>query len=124
MNQVTVVRKSKISGKGVFALQDFKKGEVILKWNPKPLKKSEIKLLSPREKTYIVHLVKKYFLMQSPERYVNHSCEANTTVKNDSDVAVRDIKKDEEITSDYIKTKGGSSFECKCGSRKCRKIIS
>lgn len=124
MGNSIIVKKSKISGKGVFALRDFKKGEIILKWNPKPLKKSEIESLLPREKTYVVHLGKKYFLMQAPERYVNHSCGANTTVKDNSDVAIRKIKKGEEITSDYIKTSGGSSFECKCGSKKCRKIIS
>ncbi len=120
------MKKSKISGKGVFALRDFKRGEIVLKWKPKLIKKSEVKLLSPREKTYIVHLSKKYMLMQSPERYINHSCEANTTVKNNSDVAARHIKKGEEITSDYIKTKtkGENNFKCKCGSKKCRKIIS
>lgn len=117
------IKKSKISGKGVFALRDFKNGEVVLRWNPKLIKKSEINSLSTREKTYIVNFDKKYFLMQSPERYVNHSCEANTTVKNNSDVAVKNIKKGEEITSDYIKTQGGVSFQCKCGSKKCRKII-
>ena len=124
MNDGIAVKKSKISEKGVFALRDFKKGEVVLKWSPKPIKKSEIDSLSAREKTYIVNLGKKYFLMQSPERYVNHSCESNTTVKNNSDVAVRNVKKGKEITSDYVKTQGGASFQCKCGSKKCRKIIS
>ncbi len=36
-----VVKKSKIIGKGVFAIRDFKKGEVVLKWNPKPITKFE-----------------------------------------------------------------------------------
>jgi GxxExxY protein len=31
--------------------------------------------------------------MQPPEKFVNHSCEANTQVKNSCDVAVRNIKK-------------------------------
>jgi SET domain-containing protein len=124
MDKYIIIKKSKISGKGVFALRDFKKGEIVLKWNPKPINKLEIESLSARGKTYIVYSGKKYFIMQSPERYVNHSCEANTTVKNNSDVAVRNIRKGEEITSDYIKTQGGSNFKCKCGSKKCRKIIS
>lgn len=124
MGKDFIIKKSKISGRGVSALRDFDKGEVIFKWNPKPIRKSEIELLSARDKTYVVQLNRRYFIMQDPERYVNHSCEANTTVKDNSDVAIRKIKKGEEITSDYIKTNGGSSFGCKCGSKKCRKIIS
>ncbi len=123
MTKNIIIKKSKISGKGVFALRDFEKGEVVLRWNPKPIKKSEMELLSVREKNCVIPFSGRYFIMQSPERYINHSCEANTTVKDNSDVAIREIKKGEEITSDYIKTKGGSSFECKCGSKKCRKII-
>lgn len=124
MGRDFIIKKSKINGKGVFALRDLDKGEVIFKWNPKPIRKSEIESLSARDKTYVVQLNRRYFIMQAPERYVNHSCEANTTVNDNSDVATRKIKKGEEFTSDYIKTKGGSSFECKCESKKCRKIIS
>jgi len=32
-----VVKKSKISGKGVFASRDFKKGEIVLRWRPKKI---------------------------------------------------------------------------------------
>ena len=59
-----------------------------------------------------------YFLMQIPERYVNHSCNANTFVKNNSDIAIRDIKKGEEITSNYSDSEP-LDFECKCGSENC-----
>lgn len=61
--------------------------------------------------------------MQPPEKYVNHSCEANTKVKNHSDVAIRHIKKGEEITSNYIKEGSFSSFVCKCGSKRCKGVI-
>ena len=124
MDKDFIVKKSEISGRGVFVLRDFEKGETILKWNPKPIKRLEIESLSNREKKYILHSGRKYFLMQSPEKYVNHSCSANTIVKDNADVAIRKIKKGEEITSDYIKTKGGGGFRCKCGSKNCRKIIS
>ena len=61
--------------------------------------------------------------MQSPERFVNHSCESNTTVKNRSDIAIKNIKKGEEITSNYS-SHGIESFKCKCGSKGCKGIIS
>ncbi len=60
--------------------------------------------------------------MQSPERFVNHSCDANTSVKNKCDIASRDIKKGEEITSDYS-NQGVELFKCCCGSKNCKKII-
>lgn len=61
--------------------------------------------------------------MQAPEKYVNHSCEPNTTAKGFCDVAIRNIKKGEEITGNYEETAGGASFKCSCGSTNCKKII-
>jgi len=58
--------------------------------------------------------------MQVPEKYVNHSCNANTRVGNQCDIAIRDIKKGEEITSDYGKEGSFISFKCECGSKNCR----
>ena len=123
MNKDIIVKKSKINEKGVFAARDFRKGEVVLKWDPKILEESEIENLKDSQKHYLYEVGKnKYFLMQPPEKFVNHSCEANTQVKNSCDIAIRDIKKGEEITSDY--GKGGSvSFVCRCGSKNCRGVI-
>jgi len=87
MSNDIIVKKSKIDKKGVFAARDFKKGEVVLKWNPLPLKKSAINLLPEKEKHYLLKVKNNSFLMQPPERYVNHSCEANTYVKNQCDIA-------------------------------------
>jgi SET domain-containing protein len=124
MKKDVLVKKSKIHGKGVFANRNFTKGEVVLQWKPKILRKSDIKKLSARQKHYIYQVSEdKYFLMQPPEKYVNHSCDANTKVKNYSDVAARAIKKGEEITSNYIKEGSFSSFICKCESKKCKGLI-
>lgn len=119
-----IVKKSKIHGKGVFALRDFKKGETVLEWNLKPLKKSEVAFLPLSKKKRVMHINKKYFLMLSPGRYVNHSCEANSKIKNMSDVAIRNIKKGEEITSRYKKAfAGGINFKCDCKGKKCKQTI-
>jgi len=117
-----IVKKSKINKKGVFAARDFRKGEIVLKWNPKILKKSEVEKMTSGEKHYINKIGNKYFLMQAPEKFVNHSCESNTRVKNQHDIAVRNIKKGEEITSNYGKD-SIVSFKCRCGSKKCRGMI-
>lgn len=122
MNNFTV-KKSKIHKKGVFAANNIKKGEIVLKWKPKILKKSTVEELQNNQKHYIYRKDNKYFLMQPPERYVNHSCDANTKVKNNSDVAMRNIKNGEEITSDYGKIGGSISFKCACHSKKCRGAV-
>ncbi len=114
-----IIKKSKIQGKGVFANKDFKKEEIVLKWNPKKLTKEEVDKLTTKQKHYLYKERSKYFLMQSPERYVNRSCDANTIPKNLCDVAVKSIKKGEEITSNYLNV----SFKCKCGSKGCMNKI-
>lgn len=119
-----IVKKSKINNKGVFADRKFKKGEVVLSWNPKALKASEAKKIPIGKRHYIYKSIDNgYFLMQSPEKYVNHSCDPNTETRNQCDVAIRDIKKGEEITSDYTKQGASASFICMCGSGKCRGFI-
>jgi len=123
MQKDIVVEKSKINKKGVFALHDFKKGEVVLKWNPNVITKAAVGQLPARQRAYVLHSGRKYFLMQAPEKFVNHSCESNTLPKNFCDVARRNIKKGEEITSDYGR-ENLESFSCTCGSKKCKKIIS
>ncbi len=123
MSKDIIIKKSKINKKGVFAARDFRKGEVVLKWNPKILEQSEIGKLKNNQKQYLKKVGRnKYFLRQSPEKFVNHSCEANTRSKNGCDVAIRKIKKGEEITSDYGKD-SLVSFVCKCGSKNCRGVI-
>ena len=115
-----VIKKSKIQGRGVFANRNFKKGEVVLRWKPKALKASEAKKLPIKKRHYIYKTSEgKYSLMQPPEKYINHSCDANTTVRNYYDVATRDIKKGEEITSDYAREGSSTSFICNCDSKIC-----
>lgn len=119
MAKDVTIKKSKINKKGVFAARDFKKGEIVLKWNPKILGKVKVEKLKDNQRHYLYKVAKnRYFLMQSPEKFVNHSCEANTRVKNNYDVAIRNIKKGEEITSDYGKN-SSVVFACKCGSKIC-----
>ena len=121
MNDIEV-KKSKIIGKGVFALRDFKKGEVVLKWNPKSITKAEAENLPSAEKNYVLHRGRKFYIMQDPERFVNYSCESNTFTKDFSDIASRDIKKGEEITTTHDE-EDINAFECRCGSKKCKTII-
>lgn len=119
-----IVRKSKIHGKGVFANRNFLKGEVVIKYNLKKLTKEEFDNLLKEEKHFISKEGNDYFLFLPPERYVNHSCDANTNSINNCDIAIKDIKKGEEITGDYSKENiPNLSMKCNCGSKNCKGII-
>lgn len=119
MNTV-IIKPSKIHGKGVFAARDIKKGETVLKWNPEVLTEKEVAALSTEDRKLTFKVgPDRYYYMQEPERYMNHSCENNTTVQNDSDVAIRDIKAGEEITANY-NDDGIEEFACNCGSGHCK----
>lgn len=114
------VKDSLISGKGLFATQTIRKGEAVLQWHPKVLTKEQAaKLPKDEQEHYLYPDVDKMLWMQPPERYVNHSCESNTHVVGQSDVASRDILPGEEITSDYMDVET-ESFKCTCGSSRCR----
>lgn len=122
MSKDIIVKKSKLNKKRVFAAHDFRRGEVVLKWKSKRiLTKNEVDRLPESERHYVSHYTHgEYLLQQAPERFVNHSCDPNTKVQNNSDVAIRDIKKGEEITSDYSVADIQIHFTCKCGSKNCK----
>ncbi len=104
-----IIKKSRIgqfsNGKGVFAKRDFKKDEVVIKYNLKPLTKEEFENLPEDEKEFTHKHQEVMQLYSIPERYVNHSPHPNTIqdLERKCDVAKRDIKKGEEITTDASK---------------------
>ena len=104
MNDV-VIGKGNLSGRGIFAYRDFKKGEVVIKYSLKPLTEDEFKKLSKIEKNFTHNHFGVIYLYSIPERYVNHSSNPNTIqdLKNKCDVAIKNIKKGKEITTDATK---------------------
>lgn len=121
-----LVKKSKIEGLGVFAARDFKKGEVVIKYDfPKILTKKKVEQLPEKEKKYVSSVGEgKYILHQAPARFVNHSCDANTYSNHLSDIAKRTIKKGEEITANYLEEKVPEmKMRCKCASKNCIGMI-
>lgn len=120
------IKESKIQGKGVYAQRDFKKGETVIVWHPEEIvSKENISKLSSDEQNHTDYIGNgKYVLMGSPEKFVNHSCSPNTYVHNKKDIAMRNIKNGEEITTDYaLNGIDDWELECKCRSKNCRKTI-
>lgn len=99
------IDKGKLLGKGVYAKRDFKKGEVVIKYRLKPLTQEEFERLPDWEKEFTHIHWGVIGLYSEPERYINHSENPNTyqDLKRKCDIALRDIKKGEAITTDATK---------------------
>ncbi|MCX8194279.1 MAG: SET domain-containing protein-lysine N-methyltransferase, partial [Candidatus Pacearchaeota archaeon] len=118
------VKKSKINGKGLFAKENIKKGSrvgivagLIIPDNENSYKKYNINYLHPINYNYVI-------VNQNITRYINHSCEPNCGLRNGIEIiALRNIKKDEEITIDYDTLEYDWKMKCNCKSKNCRKVI-
>ncbi|MCM8765394.1 MAG: SET domain-containing protein [Candidatus Omnitrophica bacterium] len=131
------IAKSPISGRGVFAKELIKKGEIIAVWGGDIVTEKELKSLSrkgfPAVYHYATQIAEGFYLISDrrgkfleDDDYFNHSCQPNAGIKGHLVmVAMRDIKPGEEITYDYAMTDAGFkySFKCSCGMNNCRKII-
>lgn len=104
MNDVTI-GKGELAGKGVYANRDFAKGEAVIQYHLKPLTQEEFEDLLESEKMFTHFHWGQIQLYSEPERYVNHSENPNTyqDLVKQQDIALRDIKKGEMITSDATK---------------------
>jgi len=91
-----------------------------MKWDASViLAKNEARKIPKRHRKYLVFFKGRYIMAQSPEKYLNHSCEPNTKEGRLCDVAARDIKKGEELTTDYsVNAPPHIKMKCLCGSRK------
>jgi SET domain-containing protein len=119
-----VVRPSSIHKFGAFAGSFIPKGTILPWENTREMSQEEFSKLPPNERRFTDIQDGKMFLVGEPERYVNHSCDNNTAPGPLCDIAIRDIKEDEEITSDYSNFFIlDGSFKCDCGSRNCRGVI-
>lgn len=124
----TIVKSSPIQGKGVCATVDINKNEVVLEIDDSHVVIDTSKLTKEQNEYDCDYLENgKVILMQSPEKYINHSCDPSTYVKTINGVrkvlAIKDIKKGDEITYDYsINGDNDGTFTCHCGSNICRGV--
>lgn len=116
----TEVRSSGQLGRGVFALREFRKGDIVIKGVVEKVIKGR------GEHTFTIHGV--HVVLAGPACLVNHSCDPNCRhVFNESGtfdfVARRDIARDEQVTHDtsaYEYEVEHFSQTCLCGSDNCR----
>lgn len=111
----TTISLSKIHGIGLVTNQFIPKGKTVWKFTPRfdiKLSKQNLEKLSKQAReqmlnyTYLDQKTEEYILCSDDARFFNHSVTPNTTHIYEKDkygqtVAVKDIKKGEEITCDY-----------------------
>ena len=124
------IRTNSLNGKGIFAKENIKKGEIVFIKGGHILTRDEI--FSSGVINSYFPISDEYFLgatnKDEEDRiklYQNHSCNPNVGLHGEiTFVAMRDIEKDEELTVDYAFIDNEDySFECTCGSNNCRKTI-
>ena len=127
-----VVKQSAIQGRGLFALEAIKKGEIVcIKgghiFDRKTLREVQ-ESLGPAE----IQIAEDLFIgpLTSDERegsmiFSNHSCAPNIGVQGQIIfVAMRDIEAGEELTHDWATTDDDDfEMECNCGAETCRKVV-
>lgn len=113
-------------GKGLFAKKPIKEGEVIFEFTGELV---NFKQTINRQDNFGDPLqIDKdlYINLEEPVRFINHSCNPNTGIKNDVIlIALKDIWKGEELYFDYSTTMDEAHWimQCRCGHTNCRKII-
>ncbi|MFN7038276.1 MAG: aminoglycoside phosphotransferase family protein [Alphaproteobacteria bacterium] len=113
MRNNIVICLGNLNGKGVYANRDFKAGEIVIKYNLKPLSEEEYTKLPESEKSFTHKRLDQIYLYLEPERYVNHAINPNThqDFVIQADIALCNIMKGEMITSNAMKDEVSSLVE-------------
>jgi len=136
------VRRSRIQGRGAFAVKPIRKGQLIDEYWGEHISHEESERRyddnDGRHHTFLFILdddtVVDARRKGTDARYINHSCDPNCeTIIEDGRIfikAIRAIKPDEEIVYDYrfewqdeYEPVDVRYYACRCGSKKCRGTI-
>ena len=126
------IKKSNIDNKGLYASKNIKAKQIVIHYKGKLVTKKEVEK-NPKfdndKAIYLFNLNNRYDLDGDFEynaaRLINHSCDPNCEVNGKGlklwIFALRDIKKDEELSYDYGfgYDKDYKQFVCKCGANNC-----
>ena len=128
----TEIKESTIKGKGLFAKEDIKKGEIVFIKSGHIVGYEEMKKVEEELGEYCLQIDDDFYLcprtkeeVEDTAIFINHSCEPNIGPDGQiTFVALRDIKAGEELCYDYAMTTARNyKLGCNCGSKNCRKII-
>ena len=126
------VKKSKIDKNGLYANCDIKKGTKIIEYKGKIITRrhsEESSKFDNKKAIYLFNLNKKYDLdgdfKFNIARLINHSCNPNCEAAGAGlkvwVYAIKDIRRNEELSYDYGFSYGEDykQFPCRCGAKNC-----
>ncbi|MCX8521604.1 MAG: SET domain-containing protein-lysine N-methyltransferase [Rhodoferax sp.] len=134
------VRLSEVHGKGVFALVDIAKGEIIIEYLGERISWIEAQRRHPHDPqnpnhTFYFHLDDQHVIDAryggNSARWINHSCDGNCeAVAQDGRIFIqarRNIPAGDELNFDYglviderYTAQLKAEYPCWCGTKKCR----
>ena len=129
------LQNSSKSGRGLFAIEEIKKGEVVADYTTgfgKFVTTKEADEIYDKGLDHMIQVDDDLFFAATEKNETedadlfNHSCNPNCGIKDKLKiVTMRDIKTNEELAIDYAMTESSEySFACNCNSPNCRKIVS
>ena len=125
-------KKSGINNLGLFAKGDINKGEKVIEYKGKKFTHKQVEendRFDNSKAIYLFTLNERYVLDGDTKintaKYINHSCDPNCEVDIIKGkiwiIAIKDIKKGDELSYDYGFGYDADfrQFPCKCGSKNC-----
>ena len=126
------IKKSNIDNKGLYAAKNITSGKIIINYKGKLVTKKEVEK-NPKfdndKAIYLFNINNRYDMdgdfKYNDARLINHSCNPNCEVEGKGlklwIVAIKDIKKGEELSYDYGfgYDEDYKQFVCKCGAKNC-----
>jgi uncharacterized protein len=132
ISRKAIVKESSIHGRGLFAVESIKKGEIVCIKGGYIFDRQKLNVMPSWFHAAEVQVGDDLFIgpLQETERegsmiFSNHSCEPNIGVQGQIVfLAMRDIQAGEELTHDWATTDDDDyQLTCNCGSTSCRKTI-
>ncbi|PSM32004.1 SET domain-containing protein-lysine N-methyltransferase [Haliangium sp. UPWRP_2] len=128
-----VVKKSPIAQSGIFATENIKQGEVLIRWGGEVFTIQEV-LDGATDDDTACQIDDEHYIAfakghgQDADDFMNHSCDPNTWMEDEVTISARrDIQAGEEITADYALWVAEDAEvlipNCQCKTGLCRQRI-
>jgi uncharacterized protein len=123
---------SGIEGRGLFAVEHIRRGEIVAVKGGHIISTEDMRNLPARLQNSEIQIADGVHLAALSEDeyepvmlFINHSCEPNVGFAgNIVLVAMRDVLAGEELTTDYaLFDTSERSIECRCGAPACRRVV-
>src|SRR5688572_27536042 len=126
------VKDSNIHGKGLFAAEPIRKGEIVCVKGGYIYDRHTLKSMPEWYRAAEIQIAGDLFIGPDKESerqgsmiFSNHSCDPNIGIQGQIVfVAMRDIEPGEELTHDWATTDDDDyEMKCECGAAVCRKVL-